>query len=53
MARTRQEQILEWLERVGAGSYQELAERQPGVSDDRADARDSLGYATRLDNTPK
>jgi DeoR/GlpR family transcriptional regulator of sugar metabolism len=26
MARPRQEQILEWLERVGAGSYQELAD---------------------------
>ena len=26
MARTRQEQILEWLERVGVGSYQELAD---------------------------
>ena len=26
MARTRQEQILEWLERIGVGSYQELAE---------------------------
>lgn len=25
MARTRQEQILEWLERVGVGTYQELA----------------------------
>jgi DeoR/GlpR family transcriptional regulator of sugar metabolism len=26
MAETRQEQILEWLERVGVGSYQELAD---------------------------
>jgi DeoR/GlpR family transcriptional regulator of sugar metabolism len=26
MARTRQEQILEWLERAGAGSYQQLAD---------------------------